>query len=108
MDIPTSDVTKMTVEEFDTSKLLINAARQRDRRNLNDVLITMGLLRNANIDASSSATAFREATRRLGSDQNAQRAVTEAGVQIFDEQTGAMRSIVDVMQELVEKWIIVD
>ena len=36
MDIPTSDHTKMTVEEFDTSKLLINAARQRDKRNFQD------------------------------------------------------------------------
>ena len=67
---------------------------------LNDVLITMGLLRNANIDASSSATAFREATRRLGSDQNAQRAVTEAGVDVFDEQTGEMRQVVDILQDL--------
>ena len=37
MDIPTSsDIHKMTVEEFDTTKLLINAARQRDQRNFQD------------------------------------------------------------------------
>lgn len=36
MDIPTSDIHKMTVEEFDTTKLLINAARQRDKRKYND------------------------------------------------------------------------
>ena len=29
----------MSVAEFDTSKLLINAARQRDQRGLEDVLI---------------------------------------------------------------------
>ena len=39
MDIPTSDIHKMSVEEFDTKKLLLNAARQRDRRKLEDVLI---------------------------------------------------------------------
>ena len=39
MDIPTSDIHKMSVEEFDTKKLLVNAARQRDRRKLEDVLI---------------------------------------------------------------------
>ncbi len=39
MEIPTSEVQKMTIEEFDTEKLLINAARQRDQRNLQDVLI---------------------------------------------------------------------
>ena len=30
---------KMSIEEFDTSKLLINAARQRDQRKLQDELI---------------------------------------------------------------------
>ncbi len=39
MDIPTSEIHKMTIAEFDTGKLLINAARQRDQRNLQDVLI---------------------------------------------------------------------
>jgi hypothetical protein len=39
MEIPTSELHKMTIEEFDTEKLLINAARQRDQRNLQDVLI---------------------------------------------------------------------
>jgi predicted TIM-barrel fold metal-dependent hydrolase len=39
MDIPTSEIHKMSIEEFDTEKLLINAARQRDQRNLQDVLI---------------------------------------------------------------------
>ena len=39
MEIPTDHLNKMSVEEFDTSKLLINAARQRDQRGLEDVLI---------------------------------------------------------------------
>lgn len=71
-------------------------------QDLNDVLITMGLLRNANIDASSSSTAFRESVRRLGSDQRAQAAITGQNVDIFDEQTGAMRSVVDIMQDLTD------
>ncbi|MCG8668479.1 MAG: phage tail tape measure protein, partial [Pseudomonadales bacterium] len=96
----TTQLTNFQARDFETGLAKAAAAGAVFSQDLNDVLITMGLLRNANIDASSSATAFREATRRLGSDQNAQRAVTEAGVQIFDEQTGAMRSIVDVMQEL--------
>ncbi len=32
-ELPTSDIHKMAVEELDTSKLLTNAARQRDERN---------------------------------------------------------------------------
>ena len=39
MEIPTDHLNRMSVEEFDTSKLLINAARQRDQRNLQDTLI---------------------------------------------------------------------
>ncbi|PID37222.1 MAG: phage tail tape measure protein, partial [Proteobacteria bacterium] len=66
---------------------------------LNDVLITMGLLRNRNIDASSAATAFREATRRVGSDSRAQQAILGAGVQVFDQTSGQMRSMVDIMNE---------
>lgn len=68
-------------------------------QDLNDVLITMGLLRNRNIDASSSATAFRESVRRVGAESRAQQAITGAGIKIFDEQSGAMRSIVDIMND---------
>ena len=39
MEIPTDHLNKMSIEEFDTSKLLINAARQRDQRKLQDELI---------------------------------------------------------------------
>ena len=68
-------------------------------QSLNDVLVTMGLIRNRNIDASSAATGFREATRRVGSDLGAQKALMSAGIDIFDKSTGKMRSIVDIMLE---------
>lgn len=66
-------------------------------QSLDDVLITLGLLRNRNIDASSSGTAFREATRRVGGEMRAMNALGEAGIDIFDAQSGRMRSIVDIM-----------
>lgn len=72
-------------------------------QDFNDVLITMGLLRNRNIDASSSATSVREATRRLASDFGAQKAIQEAGVKVFDEQTGKMRQMVDVILDMNDK-----
>lgn len=70
---------------------------------LETVLATMGFLRNANIDASSSATAFREATRRLGSDQRAQQALQQKGIEIFDKQTNKMRQLPDIMADLAEQ-----
>ena len=40
MDLPSSDsYYKLSVEEFDTNKLLTNASRQRDQRGFNDMLI---------------------------------------------------------------------
>lgn len=66
---------------------------------LSDVLITMGLLRSRNIDASSSATAFREAVRRVGADSRAQQAVLGAGVDVFDRTSRKMRSIIDIMSD---------
>ena len=41
MELPTGNERyfRMSVEEFDTQKLLLNAARQRDQRNFQDVLI---------------------------------------------------------------------
>ncbi len=67
-----------------------------------DTLITLGLLRNANIDASSAATAFREATRRLGSDQRAQGAITKLGIDVFDRQTRQMRPLLDIIKDFAD------
>lgn len=77
------------------------AAGGQFRQSLDDTLIVMGLLRNRNIDASSSSTAVRESLRRIGSDQNAQKALKEAGVSAFDA-SGNMRSMIDTMLDLKE------
>lgn len=70
-------------------------------QSLDDVLVTLGLLRNRNIDASSSGTAFREATRRVGAMTLAQNALTQHGIVLFDKQTGHMRPVVEIMKDLV-------
>ncbi|KKN72172.1 hypothetical protein LCGC14_0413090 [marine sediment metagenome] len=94
-----TQLTNFQTRDFSVGLSKAAAAGATFDQSLDDVLITMGLLRNRNIEASSSATAFREVTRRLGSDQRAQSAVTQIGVDVFDKQTGAMRSVVDVMSE---------
>jgi TP901 family phage tail tape measure protein len=71
-------------------------------QNLDDVLITMGLLRNRNIDASSSATVFPESVRRVGAESRAQQAITSTGVKVFEQQSGRMRSIVDIMSDFAQ------
>ena len=66
-------------------------------QSMDDVLLSLGLLRNRNIDASSAGTALSEAVRRVGGETRALTALTEAGVEVFDAQSGQMRSIVDIM-----------
>jgi TP901 family phage tail tape measure protein len=72
-------------------------------QSFNDVLVILGLLRNKNIDASSAATAYREAMRRMASDAGAQQAILGAGVPLFDAHTGKMREGVTIMMDLAEK-----
>jgi TP901 family phage tail tape measure protein len=97
-----TQLTNFQTRDFEAGLAKAAAAGSVFGQELNDVLITMGLLRNRNIDASSSSTAFREAVRRVGSESRAQQAILGAGVQIFDEQSARMRSIVDIMVDFAD------
>ena len=92
-----TQLTNFQARDFEAGLAKAAAAGSVFGQELDDVLITMGLLRNRNIDASSASTAFRESVRRVGAESRAQQAILGAGVQIFDAQTGRMRSIVDIM-----------
>ncbi|ACY13463.1 phage tail tape measure protein [Haliangium ochraceum] len=94
-----TQLTNFQTRDFETGLSKAAATGAVFGQQLDDVLITMGLLRNRNIDASSSATAFRESVRRVGAESRAQQAITGAGVAIFDKQSGKMRSIVDIMDD---------
>ena len=97
-----TQLTNFQTRDFEAGLAKAAAAGSVFGQSLDDVLITMGLLRNRNIDASSSSTAFREAVRRLGSDSRAQQAILGAGVQVFDQQSGSMRSVVDIMVDFAD------
>lgn len=94
-----TQLTNFQTRDFSAGLAKAAASGAVFNQSLDDTLIAMGLLRNRNIDASSSATALREATRRLGADQRAQAAITEVGVSVFDQQTGRMRSLLDIMSD---------
>lgn len=95
-----TQLTNFQARDFEAGLAKAAAAGGVFNQSLNDTLITMGLMRNANIDASSASTAFRESTRRMGADEGAQQAVQAKGVKIFDSRTKKMRSIVDIMMDL--------
>jgi TP901 family phage tail tape measure protein len=69
---------------------------------IDDTLVSLGLLRNLNIDASSAGTALRTSIMRLSSDQKAINKVVEQGVDVFDKETKALRPIGDIMFDLSE------
>lgn len=98
-----TQLTNFQARDFEAGLAKAAATGAVFSQSLDDVLIGMGLLRNRNIDASSSATAFREAVRRVGSDQRAQNALIGAGVKVFDEHTGRMRSILDIMSDFAAR-----
>jgi TP901 family phage tail tape measure protein len=97
-----TQLTNFQTRDFEGGLAKAAASGAVFKQSLDDALITMGLLRNRNIDASSSATAYREAVRRVGAESRAQKAVIGAGVDIFDKSTGEMRSIVDVMVDFAD------
>jgi TP901 family phage tail tape measure protein len=75
-----TQLTNFQTRDFEAGLAKAAASGAVFSQSLDDVLITMGLLRNRNIDASSSATAFREAVRRVGADSRAQQAILGAPV----------------------------
>lgn len=93
----TTQLTNFTARDFEAGLAKAASTGATFNQQLDDVLITMGLLRNRNIDASSAATAYREAVRRIGAETHAQNAILSMGVDIFDRKTNKMRSVVDII-----------
>jgi TP901 family phage tail tape measure protein len=97
-----TQMSNFQIKDFEGGLATAGASAGVFNQSLDDTLVLMGLLRNRNIDASSSATALRESFRRLGSDKGAQKALSGL-VDIFDAQTGKMRPVLDITSDLIEK-----
>lgn len=98
-----TQLTNFQTRDFGVGLAKAAAAGSQFGQSLEDTLITVGLMRTANIDASSASTAFRESTRRLGGEVRAQNALTNVGVDVFDKLTGKMRALPDIMLDFSEK-----
>ncbi len=94
-----TQLTNFQARDFEVGLSRAAATGAQFGQSMDDVLLTLGLLRNRNIDASSSGTAVRESIRRIASVPGAQRALAGI-VDVFDQDTGRMRSIIDIMQDL--------
>ena len=62
---------------------------------------TLGMLRNANMDASSAATAYREAVRRVAGDTRAIKALRKLHINTLDEETGKIKDLGKIMTEVI-------
>ena len=67
------------------------------------MLAVLGLLRGSGLDASSAATAYREALRRLSGDQKAINRLVQLGISPIDKQTGGIRDLGSIIAEMVPK-----
>ncbi len=95
-----TQLSNFQTRDFEVGLSKAAAAGAIYKQDLDDVLLTMGLLRNANIDASSASTGYREAVTRLAAESRVQAQVQKLGVDVFEKGTGKMRSTVDIMNEM--------
>lgn len=104
MDKLTKTLNETNFQGADFASGLANVAGQAGLFNqtLDTTLVGLGMLRSRNIGASKAATGMREAIRRVASDSGAMHKVQERGIKIYDESTGKMRNIIDIMFELKE------
>jgi len=98
-----TQLTNFQARDFAVGLSKAAAAGATFDQKMDDVLITMGLIRNRNIDASVAATAYRASLRRLGAHQGAQQALQKKGIEVFEGEERQMRSAVDIMLDLAEK-----
>ena len=94
-----TQLTSFQARDFDAALSKSAASSAMFGQSLDDLLVSMGAMRNRGIEATVAAAGLSEAVRRVGTDTQVQTALTAAGVQAFDRQTGKVRSIVDVMTE---------
>ena len=99
-------ITQMTnFQTRDFSAGLAKAAAKSNvfGQSLDDTLVVMGLLRNANIDASSAATAYTMAVQRVATDTKALNTLQKLGVSLYDKNTGKTRGFMDLITDLTPK-----
>lgn len=97
-----TQLSAMQATDFQLALSEAATAGHQYKQSLDDVLVSVGLMRNLNYSASVSGTAYRETVRRLATEQQAQQAVTSLGINIFDKSTGKMRAVIDVIADFAQ------
>ena len=96
--------TNLQARDFATTLGVSAAQANAASQSFEEMVTVLGVLRSASVPASRAATAFREAVRRLSSDQQALTKLTELGISPIDKQTGKMKALSSIVGELVPKF----
>lgn len=99
-----TQMTNFQTRDFSVSMGRVASTAKLYDQTLEDGLITMGLLRNMNIDASVASTGLRESWSRLAANQRSQQVIQEQGIEIFDKETKEIKPLIEVMSALAEKF----
>jgi TP901 family phage tail tape measure protein len=95
-----SDSSAFQMRDFQVAIAQAAAQAKAGQQSFEDMLATLALLRDAGNEASSAATAYREAVRRVAGDQRAIRKMRELGVRAVDKETKRMKSLSAIIAEL--------
>lgn len=98
-----TQLTNFQARDFSVAISQASAQAKIGNQTFESMIATLGLLRNVNLDASSAATAYREAVRRVSGDQGAINKLIKLGVQPIDEQTKKMKDLGSIIAELAPK-----
>lgn len=98
----TTQLTNFQARDFQVGLSRSAASGAQFNQTFEGTLAVMGLLRNANIEASVASTSYREAVRRVFTDQQALQQLRRLHVRSFDAETGAARQAADVMYDVAQ------
>lgn len=93
-------LTKFQARDFNIAISQSAAQAALGNQSFESMLATLGLLRDAGNSASVSATAYREAIRRVTADQAVVNKLTRIGVNVIDAQTGKFKDFATITVEV--------
>jgi TP901 family phage tail tape measure protein len=98
-----SQLTNFQFRDFGVAISQAAAQASTADQTFESMLATLGMLRNTNLAASASATAYREAVRRLSGDKRAHKELTKLHIDVLDKETNKIRDLGAIMADLAPK-----
>ena len=94
-----TSITGMQSKDFEAGLSKAAAAGSVYGQSLDETLVSLGLMRNMNIDATVATTAYRSALQKIATDKGAQRSIRKY-TDIYDKMTGKMRPVLTILTDL--------